>query len=185
MRRSVIGTLSLVLFLASCSAEEQPKQLEPKVVGFEFRKLIPASTTIDAAQKAGTVRDCETDGHGVFTCRWTKTAVGDVPVNQSGSFVVFEGGKFDYFSFNFFTGDYDRMRKLMTSLYGAPCTDEQKPSMKFGPNAFRHDVRWCFKEGELMLTEESSLPRDLRSGSLEFFQFAPDKPEKVFDRSSI
>ena len=168
----LLAIFAVAITVTACSAERQSASHEPEGVSFEFRKLVPNATTVDEAEGIGTVRNCETDGHGAFVCRWTKAAVGDLLINDLKSEVGFESGTFAWFWFRFETGDYDRIRKEMTSLYGLPCVDEKKPSAKLAPNAYRNDVRWCFKEGQLMMTEES--PHEMGSGALEFFRHQPD-----------
>lgn len=172
--KNLLAIFAVAITVTACSAERHSASREPEGVSFEFRKLVPNATTVDAAEETGTVRNCETDGHGAFVCRWTKAAVGDLPINDLKSEVGFESGTFAWFWFRFETEDYDRIRKEMTALYGVPCVDEKKPSVKFAPNAFRNDVRWCFKEGQLMLTEESLSPHEMGSGALEFFRLQPD-----------
>ena len=124
--KNLIVIFAVASTVIACSAERHPESHEPEVVSFEFRKLVPESTTVDAAEKTGTVRDCDTDGHGSFGCRLTKAAVGNLPINDLKSEVGFANGRFAWFSFPFDTGDYDQMRKQMTSFYGAPCVDEKK-----------------------------------------------------------
>lgn len=160
----LIGTIML---LAACS--QPAAKPAPPPQGFTFRGLVPGVTTVSAAEKSGTVHLCS-EG----SCMFAKSEVGGVPAGSST--VEFRDGRFDWFSFNPDSEDYEALLAQLVDAYGVPCHTESVPLQNaMGARFSGDEARWCFKDGRLTLRRHSNERRaSITQGDLDFFTLHPE-----------
>ncbi|MBH0113206.1 hypothetical protein I5E68_09635 [Novosphingobium sp. YJ-S2-02] len=137
---------------------------------FRFRELVPGETSVQAALKAGTVRDCvATPAEAQTRCAFAESRVGNVPAGYGR--VIFKENRFDWFNLRPGASEFEALRSVLGEAYGKPCSTRSRALQNsYGAQFAGDEVSWCFKEGRLTLRRHAAGDDGARRGDLEFFR---------------
>ena len=151
---------------------------------FEFKGLIPKVTTVEEAMKANVIESCRSYMKGETSCDFKKYEVGDVSVG--GSSIIFKDDKFDWFTVEYTTDNFEQMAEILRKVYGKPCAIDSKPLQNaYGAQFSGDEILWCLAEGDLTLRRHKE--DNFRLGELDYFtkHSEDEKPEALYNANTL